>query len=198
MLLILEGACGVGKTTIANLISSQLAVPVYRPFQTIASDDGTEHITKQQMDKMRQDIGLSINSYEEDIYVADVLSAVSSSVILDRSMPSAIAYSDMSENTLVHTQRKSAIKLWVDRINRAGATTVLLETADENLRALRAKGRGSANEAELIQIALRDCVIMGLQNVYRVQVGQRAAATLADVLSRFMVLGNQSELIQEW
>src|SRR6266699_6927900 len=100
MRVIIEGGCGRGKTTLAKELSRITAVPLYRPFRGTS-----EHITPVMMERYRQDLGLNINGWEEDLYVADMLATVSASVILDRSMPSAIAYNEASDGPLSVSQR---------------------------------------------------------------------------------------------
>lgn len=154
MKVILEGGCGRGKTTLGNELALLTAVPLYRPFRH------TDHISKEQMDAMRQEIGLSINGWEEDLYVADFIANVQCSVILDRSMPSALAYNEASSNPLSFTQRQAVLELWAQRITAARATLVLL-VGSETVRKKRSPTRGGQWEEDGIKQAIREAIVLG-------------------------------------
>ena len=86
-MIIFEGTNGVGKTSYAKVLSGMLRAPVYRAFRR----PGAEHHTA---DRQRADelLGLPVNTYVEDFFVADLARIIDHEVILDRSLPSAIAY----------------------------------------------------------------------------------------------------------
>lgn len=192
MRLILEGGCGHGKTTLANKLSAITAVPVYRPFRK----PGT-HISTGEMERARQSLGLSINGWEEDIYVADMLASINASVILDRSMPSALAYNEASSSPLVPVQRRSVLRLWVDRMITARAILVLL-AGNEEVRSRRSPLRGGAWEDKAINDVIAEIGEFTNQiPIWRVWTDRNGADVLSAAVARAVTLGQiNRELIE--
>lgn len=189
MRLIMEGGCGAGKSTLAEALSTITATPVYRPFRT----PGT-HITQKQMDFIRQDIGLAINGWEEDLYVADLLSVVNASVILDRSLPSALAYNGASSEPLPQRQVDSITRLWMAKMSAARATLVLVECAEAK-REERSPHRGGKWEVDAINRIAYFIAHNSTIDVWRVDTTHTPTNILAAALARRIMLGQSSDLI---
>lgn len=90
MIIILEGLNGTGKTTVAKALSDLLGAPIYKPFRRETDVHYTGENQRQLFLKNR--LHLPINTHIEDLYIADFISVVRPRMILDRSLPSAIAY----------------------------------------------------------------------------------------------------------
>lgn len=92
-MIILEGANGVGKTTYAKALSEAFGVRTYRAFRP----QGAMHHTDAR-DRL-ETLGVPANTYVEDMYIADMARVIDHELILDRSLPSAIAY-EMAESQM--------------------------------------------------------------------------------------------------
>lgn len=94
MIIILEGTNGVGKSAVAQcLLERNVGAVIWRPFRRDAGQHFGQGKTPGRMERLRE-CGVPVNTYVDDIYVADALATLNPKhmVILDRSMPSAIAY----------------------------------------------------------------------------------------------------------
>lgn len=192
MRVILEGACGVGKTSLARALSALSNTPVYRPFR-----GKSEHITQSTVTAM-QDLGLSVNGWEEDMYTADFLSVVRSDVIIDRSMPSAMAYNEVSSSPLAARARQTILRLWAERIAAARATIVLVVCA-EATRKQRCPDRGGEWEARGILNATSEAAHVGPTpgfSVWRVNTNKASPEALAQVINRRVMVGATSMFIE--
>jgi len=87
---ILEGVNGVGKTSQARLLAEELGVKMYRPFR----ENPDSHFDAAEIENFH-DLGIPVNTYVEDCCLADTLVQLGISCVLDRSMPSAIAYAQI-------------------------------------------------------------------------------------------------------
>lgn len=191
MRFILEGGCGVGKSTLARALGVITGVPVYRPFR-----GQDEHISQQTIRHM-QDLGLSVNGWEEDLYTADFLSVVHSDVIIDRSMPSALAYNEVSERALEASQRRAILGLWAERIVAARAIVVLV-VCNEDERKRRSPSRGGAWECDGILNVISEAAYLAPKPgfaVWRVNSGRATPEALAQVLARRAIGGHRSSFI---
>lgn len=81
-----EGANGVGKTTYVRLLSERLNWPIYRAFR-----NGSGKYKDGQLETYRA-LGIPANTFVDDIYLADFFRTFRPDLVLDRSMPSALAY----------------------------------------------------------------------------------------------------------
>lgn len=189
MKVVLDGGCGVGKTSLARAISEVTGAPVYRPFRGAA-----DHISPRMVSAMQQ-LGLSVNGWEEDLYVADLLANVPCSVILDRSMPSAIAYNEMSSTALLAGHRRTLLRLWGERIASAGAVLVLVE-ATEAVRKVRSPERGGEWEGKAIRAAaLHASTDVPGMIVWSVRTDASKPQDLAQALCRRIMFGADTALV---
>lgn len=100
MIVILEGSNGVGKSTYAQELSKQFGVPIFRPFR-----HGNVNLHRKNVNQPLDGLddlgtslrrfGVEVNTHIEDFYAADFLGAIGSGAILDRSLPSALAYGQL-------------------------------------------------------------------------------------------------------
>ena len=94
MIYILEGCNGVGKSTYAHALSEQLDIPLYRPFKQ-GNTDLHWNYEPEVENRLRNKFKIPLNTHVEDLMTADVLGALRPDAILDRSLPSAVAYGIM-------------------------------------------------------------------------------------------------------
>lgn len=112
MLLILEGLEGTGKTATGRLLSERWGVPLYRAFRA-----GDEHWGQGSPNERRvRSFGVDLNSHVEDMYAADLLSVFKVDAILDRSMPSALAYG-VAERKLFPEDAEAILAWWLERLS---------------------------------------------------------------------------------
>lgn len=126
--IIFEGSVGAGKSTLARLVAEQTGRKVYRPFRS----DGDGHSPGASL-PWAQYIHLPINTWMEDMFQADLHEAWSraSNLLLDRSMPSAIAYEAMGLSNApawmrldTEQKRTYALDAWSSRMTAAGAKII--------------------------------------------------------------------------
>ena len=129
MILVIEGGVGSGKSRLTKELAKLFPAPVYRAFR--GPEDG--HNPGKGEPSLAL-LPLHVNSWHEDLYAADAFSITKPDAVLDRSMPSALAYEEWShDNREVHTlqderQRQVALHLWKVRMEKAGAAICLMET----------------------------------------------------------------------
>jgi thymidylate kinase len=92
-IVILEGANGGGKSSYAKMLSERLKLPVYRAFRGDTGAHWGEGGGREEL--LKEKFKVPLNTHVDDLYIADLLSALDAGVILDRSMPSAIAYGQL-------------------------------------------------------------------------------------------------------
>jgi thymidylate kinase len=112
VIIILEGLNGGGKSTVAKRLSKRFALPLFRPFRRGNSDihygEGKEY------EQRLRGWNVPINTHIEDLYAADLLTIVDGSVILDRSLPSAIVYGTAEGCPLLPENTSEMFQFWVD------------------------------------------------------------------------------------
>lgn len=144
MLVILEGLEGVGKTTVAEAISRSLTIPVYRAFrQGRRAHAGTGS----QLDAMLKDFGVPHNTHVEDLYAVDLLTTVGGSVILDRSMPSAVAYG-IADGILDSDLAYKMFRYWASRLESRIDVRYAYMKCDRHVASIRTK-RGVIDQERL-------------------------------------------------
>jgi thymidylate kinase len=130
MILVLEGAEGTGKTSLATALVERHGFVSYR---TMAWKDGRQ--SPHQLSVWRER-GVPVNTFVDDIYAADLLACLASNIglawtsriVLDRSMPSGVAYAP--EGPQAHAQ---AVAWWARTLTPIGGRIVLLDAPVENL-----------------------------------------------------------------
>ncbi len=97
MIVILEGANGVGKSTYAHELELGDGLRLYRAFRRGNTElhwgakEGGEEAVRTQLEAL----GIPLNTYIDDLYLADFIQSFSLDAVLDRSLPSAIAYDSL-------------------------------------------------------------------------------------------------------
>jgi len=130
MIILLEGPNGVGKTTYAEHLSMHFDWPVYRAFRRSG---------KYQMGQVERysAMGVPINTYVDDLYAADFIRAFNPSLILDRAIPSAIAYDKVFKQGTIKSYGE-VLREWCDLLSNATVMYAWLdapyETAEKRFR----------------------------------------------------------------
>lgn len=132
MIIVLEGANGTGKSALAKALSANGYGEIYRAFRS----DSDEHF-EVRAGQMRM-LGVPVNTFVEDAFAADLLGRLDVPMILDRSMPSGVAYL-LAEGGL-GSEAQLLLSLWVGSLRKR---TVLIVHMKANLgtRMDRARGR---------------------------------------------------------
>jgi predicted ATPase len=158
MILVLEGAMGAGKSTLARLLAEQIHWPIYRAFRE--EGDGHKPGATQEWIKL---VKLPVNTWLEDMYVADICATLKPDLILDRSMPSAVAYETLNASNadewhkLRHqAQRNVALSAWAGRMRVANCRIVLLKGVAKTL-SRRAGSRASEAFVQREQDLIETC-----------------------------------------
>lgn len=136
MILVIEGCNGVGKSYQAQKLASLNGLPVIRPFRPSADFHFTGSTT---LEQELHALDVPVNTYVDDLYVADILAAFgrSANAVLDRSMPSAIAY-----NYQARQNRAKLLALWQQMLARAKVVRYVWLVCPYSLAAQRIAARG--------------------------------------------------------
>lgn len=158
--IVLEGHNGVGKSSLARALSTKLGVPIIRPFRNANTDQhlGHEGTGPTAINVALRSFGVPVNTFVDDFYVADFLAASKVGAILDRSMPSAIAYGFMRhEMSLGHGQK--LLDLWQTMLLSAQRTLYVQLGAPKDVLKKRCEGRWfpSAKEFDRLDKAFTLC-----------------------------------------
>lgn len=133
MILIFEGESGTGKSTYAKALAEMLKIPIYKAFH---GDDVELHWDSEewQLPDTLKRLGVPVNSHVDDLYVCDLLSQLGTDVILDRSMPSAVAHGVVYKKWNGMYKNRTTIQwlydFWVERLKVAGDPVLLLFTCE--------------------------------------------------------------------
>lgn len=87
----------MGKTTYAQALSNKTFSPVYRAFRT---DIGAHWGERGELEGKLKSFGVPVNTHVEDFFAADFIAQTRTGLILDRSLPSAIAYATVRGEAL--------------------------------------------------------------------------------------------------
>lgn len=137
MIIIIEGLNGSGKTTLARGLSELTGFPVVRPFRR-----GTHDHMKGDWVRYLNRLGVPANAYPEDIVATEVLVQTGANAILDRSLPSGVAYGELEEG-LTRDKTLELLGVWTDLLKSAPSRRVVYVEmfAHQSLRAQRLGGR---------------------------------------------------------
>jgi deoxyadenosine/deoxycytidine kinase len=124
MVIILEGMNGSGKSTYAHELSSRLNIPLYHVFKNGNTD--IHYGDQSKYEKMLiNDFKVPLNTHIDDLYVADMVTNLGVSVIMDRSLPSAIAYGIPQACPYLPMDTKALLDFWQGFFGRSSAKRVL-------------------------------------------------------------------------
>lgn len=145
MIIILEGLEGVGKTALANALSESTGHPIYRAFRSNPSERFGEG---NRLEATLRSYGVPVNSYIEDLFVADLLTTIGGDVILDRSMPTGIAYG-LKNGLFDYKKAWDVYAYWLWRMGARSDVLYVHMEADAQARSERiAPGRINYGESE--------------------------------------------------
>jgi hypothetical protein len=114
MLIVLEGVNGVGKTSLAQHLSSEWKCPIFKPFR---GDHGIHWGGGSPLEVRLRAYGVPINSYIEDVFMADFLRMFPAvDAILDRGMPSAVGYGLVHGHVSSPALAQSLMDWWFDQL----------------------------------------------------------------------------------
>lgn len=137
MIVVLEGPEGTGKTTLSEALCARWDFVSYR---TMAWKGG--RLRPDEIARWRE-LGVPVNTYVDDVYAADLLASLDHQValawefrlILDRSMPSGVAYTP--EGPAYH---RRLIEWWVETLQPLDARLIHLDAPVDNLMARLPRG----------------------------------------------------------
>lgn len=119
-MIILEGTNGVGKTTYARMLSDSLGAPLYRPFRPQQANHHTEDMER------LSSLGVPVNTWLEDMYVADMARVIKNQIIIDRSLPSAIAYEMVEKQGTIKCDWVKCVVEWEKMLLRSATPVVIV------------------------------------------------------------------------
>jgi hypothetical protein len=99
-----------------------------------------------------------VNTWVEDLFLIDVLATLKPNLILDRSLPSGLAFSSRQPPGCPEAERDAAAALWAKKAEQADVKLVHLWASDET-RALRGgrnigwEGQAVADEVKRVKSA---------------------------------------------
>lgn len=144
MIIVLEGVRGTGKTEAAKRLSERYNAPIVRPFRpTLAHHHSGDSTVEQEL----KALGVPVNTYVEDMYVADILSTIiqhtpSAHFVLDRSMGSAIAHRSCPEDD------GAVLRVWQRLLSRAQAARYVWLRVPYAVACQRVAGRPMPSQGE--------------------------------------------------
>jgi thymidylate kinase len=119
MILLFEGVNGVGKTTYIRQVEKRTGWPSYSAFRGVA-----DKYDSSMLDELAR-LGIPVNTFIDEMYMADLVRATGINLIVDRSFPSAVAYDEVfDQGTFV--DREATEKIWLDLVKEAGMLYVWL------------------------------------------------------------------------
>lgn len=137
MIIILEGCNGVGKSEYARRLSDELKVPICRPFRNDNTDLHWD-LQDTELQEWLKDAKVPVNTHVDDLYVVDFLNNFGVGAILDRSMPSAIAYGRVLNLLDGYYQNKlvcqSLYEFWENRMPKGRSLMVWLNCSYEHAK----------------------------------------------------------------
>ncbi len=152
MIVILEGVNGGGKTTIANKLKDKLELIPFKPFCEEKSKNKMKIDFKNEYGKINDFWKVPINNYVEDVFAADFLSSLKSNVVLDRSLPSALAYNSVTSDVLKYFN--DMFDWWQERLEMGAKGKLLYCWLDVSYDVMknRLKNRWHPNKKQYMKI----------------------------------------------
>lgn len=144
MIVILDGLEGTGKSTAAKIMSEAWGLPVYRAFRTNSSEHWAGDT---QLEQLLRDLRVPVNTYVEDLYVADLLATIGGDVILDRSMPSAVAYGTL-HNDWSDAEAERGFEYWVQCLAQRDDVYYIYMICHDWVASTRSSGRRARKVSE--------------------------------------------------
>ena len=141
MVIILEGVNGTGKTAYAKALEEKLGYKMYRAFRK-----GREKCDFK-LHEVLHGMDIRANTYVDDIYMADFLQTFEVKAILERSMPSAVAY-DQVYNEPWKAYSARAFGFWLEQMAKVPHIYVWLEAGYETATERRSGHHPSKKEHE--------------------------------------------------
>lgn len=108
--IILEGINGTGKSTLARALADKLCIPILRPFRHFNTNHHMNGGSTLELELKKH--GVPVNTHVDDLYLADFLAVTKVGAVLDRSMPSAIAYAYMRDEMKLDSKAQALLDLW--------------------------------------------------------------------------------------
>lgn len=114
MIIVLEGANGVGKTAYIERLSKVLDIKAFKPWR------GAKEACKEGGGRnygLLDTFGIPVNTHVDDFYAIDFIEAFGVDAILDRSLPSAIVYGTLPGASPL--LKSAMLKYWLEVAQRA-------------------------------------------------------------------------------
>lgn len=134
MIIVLEGLNATGKSSVAEQLHGDWGYPIIRLFRCCSDD----HLDGSRVEHLRS-LGIPVNTYVEDAFVADFLVRTGAHATLDRSMPSGLAYA-LVEDRIDSEQVGPLMRLWCDTLRKTKVHVIQLH-ASRAERERRIEGR---------------------------------------------------------
>lgn len=117
IVVILEGLNGTGKTKAARALAFQHEFRLYRPLRE--SVDAHWKDKSSTVEAALRSARVPYNSYIDDVYAVDALAQLApEKVVLDRSMPSALAYGILNNAIKGDAHRDALETYWLRRVQQ--------------------------------------------------------------------------------
>lgn len=187
MIVILEGINGTGKTTVASEINKKIGFPVYRAFKSFST---YEHFDDESEYGWLKDMNVPFNTHVDDLYVSDFVKTVLCDVILDRSMPSAIAYGSVYDGEFYNEKlvQSTLFGNWQNNMLQVkDCLYVWLEGNYETMKE-RCTGRWHPNKSEYKQLNQKFGYMFQRCKLNKVRIStttMRVEHTVNTILKRF-------------
>lgn len=152
MIIVLEGVNGVGKSTLAAGLAKELGGRIVRPFR-----HGAEHMDADERAADLKALGIPVNTYVEDMFVADFLrqtqAGAEAPVILDRSLPSAVAYGPLDGvvggTVASPTRTDRLLREWIGALSELDVRYIWVRASNDVVRRRSERCHSAAQQRTL-------------------------------------------------
>jgi len=150
MLVMLDGINGVGKSTVAKLITERTGLKSVRPFRDSPDvhwrsfNDG-DAAGESEVEEHLRAARVPFNTFVDNLYLADIVSKLGADTIMDRTMHSSVAYGLVKGEELYRDARLAnwMVGYWESLIQRCRYPRVFaLLTCDYEVSAARCEREG--------------------------------------------------------